>query len=182
MRTSMKIIPLLVLFAVAAWAQKVHYNYDRSADFAAYRTYNWVTMPSATAVDQLTDQDIRRAIEEQLAEKGLVRVEENPDLLVGYQLTVREQQQIETWGDVSPWGWGPAWGGWWGPGWATTTITTVPIGTIVVDMYDPARHQLVWRGVETRTLTFSDNPEKNYKKIQKGMAKLFKHYPPEEKG
>lgn len=169
----MKVTPLLAFFAVAAWAQQVQYNYDRSADFSKYHTYNW--MPSATNVDQLTDQEIRRAIENQLAEKGLVRVENNPDLLVGYQLTIREQQQIETWGDTA---WGP---GWRRPGWATTTVTSVPVGTIVVDMYDPARHQLLWRGVGTKTLSSDSDPDKRAKRLEKGMAKLFKHYPPEEK-
>ncbi len=173
MRVSVKAIPLLVSFAIAAWAQEVRYDYDRTADFSKYRTYNWI--PSRTTVDQLTDQEIRRAVDKQLAEKGLVRVEQNPDLLVDYQFTVREQQQIETWGD-------PAWGpGWRSPTWATTTVTSVPVGTIVVDIFEPARRQLVWRGVGTRTIDPSGDPEKRAKRLDKGMAKLFKNYPPKEK-
>ncbi len=170
MGTFVKVIPLFVFFAAVMWAQEVRYDYDRNADFSAYHTYNW--MPGRTPVDQLTDQEIRRAIDKQLAEKGLVRVDQNPDLLVAYQLTVREQQQIETWGDT---GWG-----WRGPGWATTTVTSVPVGTLVVDMYDPARRQLVWRGVGTKTIETSGDPQKRAKRLDKSMAKLLKHYPPEE--
>ncbi len=165
MRSFMKMIPLLLLIAAAAWAQEVRYNYDRSADFSNYHTYAWA--PSPANVDQLTDQEIRGAIDKQLAEKGLVRVTENPDLLVRYQLTVTEEPQFETWGQ---------------PGWATTTVTAIPVGTLVVDMYDPARQQLVWRGVATKTLSSSSNPDKRMKKLDKTMDKLFKHYPPEEKG
>lgn len=169
MRTCVKLLPLLAVLTVAAWAQKVQYDFDRSANFQAYRTYSW--MPQATTVDQLTDQSIRSAIDRELADKGLVRVDQNPDLLVGYQLTVREQQEIQTWGDA---GWG-----WRSPGWATTTVTEVPVGSLVVDLYDPARQQLVFRTVGTKTLDTNASPEKREKNLDKALDKMFKHYPPE---
>lgn len=171
MKSCMKLLPLLVILAVGVWAQKVSYNYDSSADFSAYHTYSW--MPQAATVDQLTDQQIKQAIDAQLAQKGLVRVEQNPDLLVGYQLAVKQEQRIQTYGDA---GWG-----WRGPGWATTTVTSVPVGTIVVDLYDPARHQLVWRAVATKTIDTNASPEKRNKNLNKAMEKMFTHYPPERK-
>ena len=59
----------LLCLATAALAQDVHYNYDRSANFGAYRTYTWVDLKSGRAGNQLMDQNIRRAIDEQLAAK-----------------------------------------------------------------------------------------------------------------
>jgi hypothetical protein len=39
-----------------------------------------------------------------------------------------------------------------GWGMQTMTTSTVNIGTLVIDLYDPARKMLVWRGQGTKTL------------------------------
>ena len=37
---------------------------------------------------------------------------------------------------------------------------------------------LVWRGVASKTLDLSTDPDKNYRTLEKAVAKLFKNYPP----
>ena len=49
----------------------------------------------------------------------------------------------------------------------------------MVDLYDPARKQLVWRGEASKTIDVKRDPDKNYKNLQKAMAKLFRKYPPQ---
>jgi hypothetical protein len=49
---------------------------------------------------------------------------------------------------------------------------------LLIDLYDPARKQLVWRGDATKTIDIKREPDKNYRNLQKAMAKLFKNYPP----
>jgi len=49
----------------------------------------------------------------------------------------------------------------------------------VVDLYDPAKKQLIWRGDATKTIDIKRDPDKNYRNLQKAMAKLFKNYPPQ---
>lgn len=173
MRLLAYLLPAALCLSGAASAQKVTYNYDRGADFSRYRTYRWVQIPGTQAPDQLLDQQIRRAVDEELAQKGLVQSDASPSLLVAYQISVRPQQEVQTWGDAFPWGWGP--------GMTQTTISTVEVGTLVLDMYDPALRQLVWRGSATKTIDPSSNPDKNYRNLQKTVDKLLKHYPPEEK-
>jgi hypothetical protein len=56
-----------------------------------------------------------------------------------------------------------------------------PVGTLVVGLYDPARKQLIWRGDATKTIDLKKDPDKNYKNLQKAMAKLFENYPPGRK-
>jgi Domain of unknown function (DUF4136) len=63
-------IQALMALAIFAHGQDVHYNYDRSADFASYKTYQWVELPNQVS-DQLIDRDVKRSIDEQLAQKGL---------------------------------------------------------------------------------------------------------------
>jgi len=77
-----------LLMAVCAYGQDVHYNYDRSANFAAYRTYQWVDIPGGKVPDPLIHRAIMQAAEEQLALKGLTKVENNPDLYIAYQVVI----------------------------------------------------------------------------------------------
>ena len=167
------------LFLVAgAYGQDVHYNYDRGANFAAYKTYQWVDLPGGVP-DQLIDRDIKRSIDEQLAQKGLTRVEKDADLYVGYQAVIDMEKGI----NLSGWGTrgGPGGLGGWGgldSGTLTGQTSTIPVGILLVDLFDPAKKQLIWRGDASKTLDLKKDPDKNYKNLQKAMTKLFKNYPP----
>jgi hypothetical protein len=71
-------------------------------------------------------------------------------------------------------------GGRWAGGMATAQQSTISIGTLVLDMYDPATKQLVWTGNATKTLDPSSNQEKNQKNLNKAMQKLLKNFPPKQ--
>ncbi len=60
----------------------------------------------------------------------------------------------------------------------TTILSRAHVGTLLIDLYDPARQQLVWRGDGTKTIDLTKYPDKSYRTLQKSMAKLFKNYPP----
>ena len=203
------VLPALLFMVVCAYGQDVHYNYDRSANFGSYKTYSWVDLSKAQASsglpnppaglpalparspvggsnisdDQLLDQDIKRAVDAQLAGKGLTKVEQGGDLLVGYQAQVNEEKSINLFG--SGWGGGPWGGGWggWGGGMSSMSVqgqtSTIPIGTLVVGLYDPARKQVIWRGDASKTVYLKKDPNKNYQQLEKAMVKLFKNYPPQ---
>jgi len=176
-------LPALLFLVACAYGQDVHYNYDRGANFAAYKTYQWVDLPGpgGAVSDQLIDQSIKRAVDEQLAQKSLTRVDKGADLHVGYHAIVREGKSINlsAFGNGGgPWGWGSGWGGW-SSGSVTGQTSTIAVGTLLIDLYDPARKQLVWRGDGTKTIDIKKNPDKNYRNLQKAMAKLFKNYPPQ---
>ena len=64
------LLTAFLFMAACAYGQDVHYNYDRSANFAAYKTYQWVEIPGGSVPDQLIDQAIKRAADEQLAQKS----------------------------------------------------------------------------------------------------------------
>jgi hypothetical protein len=48
----------------------------------------------------------------------------------------------------------------------------------MIGLFDPATKQLVWRGSAAKTLDIKKDPDKNYRNLEKAMAKLFKNYPP----
>ena len=160
---------------VAAFAQDVQFDYNRSANFSAYKTYNWIDYRRVDPGDQLLDQDIKRAVDAQLAGKGLRRVESGGDLVVGYQAGISQEKEFDSIG-------GGGWGGWGGPfgfgGNTRVTTSTIDIGKLTIGLFDPASKQLVWRGAASKTLNISKDPDKNYRNLEKAMAKLFRNYPP----
>ncbi len=165
----------------AAYGQDTHYNYDRGANFASYKTYQWVDIPGGAVPDQLINRDIKRAIDEQLAQKGLVPVEKDADLYIGYQAIISLEKSVNLWGSSNNvGGLGPLGGGL-RTGDVQGQTSTIPVGILVVDLYDIGRKQLIWRGDASKTIDLNRDPDKNYKNLQKAMAKLFKNYPPRSK-
>jgi hypothetical protein len=67
--TNTSVLSAFLFLVACAYGQDVHYNYDRGANFLAYKTYQWVDLPGRVP-DQLIDRDIMRSIDEQLAQKG----------------------------------------------------------------------------------------------------------------
>lgn len=164
---------LVPLLAISASAQDVRYNFAGDVDFSKYRTFKWVQIKGADQIDQITDGQLKSAVDEELAKKGLHRTEaETADLFVGYQVTLNQEKEITSYD--SGWGYGGGWGG----GFSSATTSTIVIGQVDLDMYDPAAKKLVWRGAATKTLDMKAKPEKRQKNLRKGAAKLLKNYPP----
>jgi hypothetical protein len=68
-------------------------------------------------------------------------------------------------------------GGWrWGGGMATTTVDHIRVGQLIIDIGDPKTKKLLW--VATSSDTLADNPDKNKKKLDKALQKIFKNFPP----
>jgi hypothetical protein len=164
----------LVCLSVAAFAQEVQFDYDRSANFNAYKTYQWVDHKAVQVGDQILDQEIKRAVDAQLAGKGMRRVESGGDLLVGYQAAISQEKQFDSFGWGEPHLLGP-WGNW---GNTRVTSSSIDVGKLVIGLFDPTTKQLVWRGSASKTLDIKKDPDKNYRNLEKAMAKLFRNYPP----
>ena len=179
--------PALVLALVAcsvAFAQDVRTNYMPGTDFSKFHTYTWVNhLQGVPAVgghpDQILDAQVKEAINSQMVAKGFTKVEDGSkaDLLLGYQLAIDQQKQINGFGDnFGGWGgWGP-WGGNFGTFSASTSSNY--IGTFVVGMYDPGVKKLVWIGAAQHAIEPSKKQEKNQQRLNKGAQKLLKDFPP----
>lgn len=178
----LRIVVPLSLMAICGFAQDIRYNFDRSADFTKFRTFKWVQIKDSHAVDQLTDQQLKSAIEAELAKKGLVKAQgDDADLWIAYQVAIAQEKEFSSYS--TDFGYGAGWGrGWYGGGMGSTMTSgqtsTIHIGEVGVDMYDPATKKLVWRGSATKELDPKAKPDKRQKNITKGTAKLFKNYPP----
>jgi len=167
---------LFLITASSAIAQDVRYNFDKDTDFANFKTYKWVDMKDAPKVDSLVDKDIKDSVNAKLAEKGLTLSEsDTADLYVAYQAGVGSEKQFTSYS--SGWGYGPGWysGGWYNGGGGMTTgqTSTIYTGQLVLDMYDSKNHDLVWRGVVSKTIDPEAKPEKQQKNLDKAVGKLL---------
>jgi hypothetical protein len=167
------LIGLTLFFVGNASAQQVKTDYDRSTNFAQYKSYSWEHVKTQ---DPLDVDRIKGAVNTALAAKGLTQVDSGGDVsIVAVEIT-RNQQTLNTFYDGfgGGWGWRRFGGG--GLGEATTTTETYKVGTVVVDLFDTKSKQLIWRGTESDTL--SNNSNKNIKNLDKGVEKMFKQFPP----
>ena len=63
----------LALMTTAARAQDVGFNAMPGIDFAKYKTYAWVQIQGEKYPDDITDTQIKTAIDSQLGAKGLTK-------------------------------------------------------------------------------------------------------------
>ena len=172
-KVMLALVGLTLVFAGMASAQQVKTDYDRSANFALYKTYSWEHVETK---DPLTVDRIKHAVNSVLAARGWTLVNSGADVAVVAMEITRDQQTLNTFYDGlgGGWGWRRFGGG--GFGEATTTTDTYKVGTVVVDLFDTKTKQLIWRGAASDTL--SDNSDKNIKNLNEGVDKMFKHFPP----
>jgi hypothetical protein len=162
-------IGLMLLFAGRSSAADVKTDYDRNTNFAQYKTYSWERVETR---DPLMVDRIKSAVNGSLAAKGLTEVPTGGDLSIVAIEVTHSQQTLDTF--YNNFGGGRRFGGF---GDATTTTETYRVGTLVVDLSDPATKKLVWRGSASDTL--SDKSEKNIDNLDKGVVKMFKKFPPD---
>jgi hypothetical protein len=171
-----------LLVPALLYAQKTTYDYNKEADFASFKTYQ---MKDGTKVGQpLIDDRIVNAIEAALASKGFTKASATPDVVVVYHVAFDKEKDISTFssgygGGYGPYGYG--WGGGWGGGTTSTTVRDIVIGTLVIDMADVKKNQIAWRGMGTKEVNTTANPEKRDKSITNAVNKIFKNYPPKIK-
>jgi hypothetical protein len=151
-------------------AQKVRVDFDHACDFSRYQTYEWLPSPKVDFLNQLMQSRLIGFIEEVLAAKRLRRVETGGDLLVNFQMNVRQEKIYTTLTNGFAWDWG------WGSEIATTTEQVITLGTLTVDVVDSHGNRLVFEGVSTAPI--SSKPAHNTKRLAKVVSEIFEKYPP----
>jgi hypothetical protein len=160
----------LVLFSFPSMAQNVETDYDHAVDFSQLHTYTWGHVHSD---DPFFEQRVKDAVDHELQSKGWQEVPTGGDVTITAVAVKRHQTEYNTFYT----GLGPHWG-WrgWGTGMATTNVERVPIGTLIIDLYDTNTENLIWRGEAHSQL--SDKPDKDTKKVEKAVEKMFDKFPP----
>jgi len=170
-RSVIVILFLLVLLAACS-SMKVAVNYDRQADFKAYRTFCMIP-PRADrpgpAGRPLFNREVLNEIKTILEKKGLTEVSdrESADLAVHFYAMVQNRR------DFVP----PAYRvGRWGRVWAVRPgrVVRYKEGTLIIDMEDRAKKELVWEG-EGKDILDRTDPSKN---LIEAVGKVLESFPP----
>ena len=158
---------LASLVAGCAPSITVRTDYHPGTNFSAYRT---VTISDTkTELDPFIAERIRRAVESQLATKGISRVPSDGDLSVHAHVRMRTDTTVSTWS--GGWGYGYYGGN-------QVDVRNVRVGTLVVDLVDRTKGEAVWRGIAEGTVDQSATPQQSEEHINAAVAKMFMEFPP----
>jgi len=161
-----------------AFAQKVSLKYDKSADFAKFKTYAWV--PGMPVADPTLDLYIKGAVDGMLAKKAMHKAApEQADLFLTYHAATdgdvnanafQDPTSITT-GTALPgqtiWDSGPAMG---------ASAGFIRKGTLSFEMFDRSQHRLVWSS--RASVKLKEKRGERLDQLDQSMIKIFKGYPP----
>ena len=173
---------IFVLAVASVWAQKVETGYDKSTDFSRYKTFAWIpsTVPATNPVLATL---INAGIEHELTQKGLRKVDSDPDLLVksyGGATEVAGGFAAEDPNYTASGGAPMPGDNMWVGSLPPTPVPQVMQGSITVDLIDARQKHLVWRGTAKGKMDY-DKREKLLDQANKAVSEIFKKYPPPTK-
>ena len=173
----MKTLKLLsvvgIFFLISCSSVRVNADYDKKANFSAYKSYAY--FKSGIDKAEISDLDKKRilyAIDDVMATKGFAK-SETPDLLIS--IFTKEREVVDVYQNYGfGWGWG------WGPGWGMgySRAITTPEGTLFIDIIDAKTKELIWQGQGTGYL--SSNTDKKEERIKEFVSKILEQYPPQQ--
>lgn len=173
----MKTLKLLsvvgIFFLISCSSVRVNADYDKKANFSAYKSYAY--FKSGIDKAEISDLDKKRilyAIDDAMATKGFTK-SETPDLLIS--IFTKEREVVDVYQNYGfGWGWG------WGPGWGMgySRAITTPEGTLFIDIIDAKTKELIWQGQGTGYL--SSNTDKKEERIKEFVSKILEQYPPQQ--
>jgi hypothetical protein len=159
----------------------VRADYDKSADFGKYRTYGFVTHAGTDQADfrSLATQMLQNAASREMESRGYTRAE-NPDLVINFTGKLEEKVDVES--TPAPY-YGPGWGyrGWYGApygGWGGTEVTTrrYNVGTLIMDVVDRDKRQVVFQGGISGVVT-KEMQQNREASINAAVGHVFSKYP-----
>ena len=141
-------------------AFNVQTEYDRKAEFAKYRTYDFISaVPGQEQAPSVRNPMVRSwitaAVQRELALKGCTKAPTGvePDFLVAYHGWGKQRVEVSQYGyGYVP---GPYYYGGYAGGGVVTDVREYVEGTFVLDFVDNQSKLLVWRGTASGTLASS---------------------------
>ncbi len=183
-KTTAASLVALVLAVGCSPSIKVASDYNPEADFNSLHTFAWLPVPPARTGDPRADSSIlagrvRRATVADLKSKGYREVAPTakPDFFVHYQAAVDDKVSVRS----TPNYYG--YHGWWGAPMAMGSSTTVhqyEMGSLIIDIIDRERDDLIWRGSGQAKLQKNDTrtSAERDKAMTEAVTEILKGFPP----
>jgi hypothetical protein len=153
-------------------------DYNPGTDFISYNTfsiYDGVIKDSQLESAPLVKKRVLEAITNEMQKKGLTITDSsNASLIIFAQAGTAEKM------NVTDYGYG--YGGWWGPNpyGRDIDVSYYTEASLIIDLVDNTKKELVWRGIGTGVVQQSGTPEERQQRIDEAVAKILSQYPPVE--
>jgi hypothetical protein len=172
MKILLKAFIFAILTSCATTPRSVVIDYDQDARFSDYLTYYWSDEILSESVSQplfynsLIKKRIKSAIQQEMDGRGYVLEEYNPDLFINAHMIVEEKTEMQNY-SVSPYRF-----------YYPDNIRTINYkeGTLVIDLIDRDRRQLVWQGYYKGSFVDAKTPEDRSRAIRDAVSLIFQKY------
>jgi hypothetical protein len=170
-----------LLLASCATGPKVSADYDRSADFSAYRTFGFFEQlgTDTAGYESLITQTLKSAARREMEARGYRYAEGGADLLINFNAKLAQQTRVTQTPAPMPmyYGYRRGFYGGWGPSYGYEThVDQYVEGTLNIDVVDSKRKQLVWEGVAVGRVK-DRAAEERQAAINAAVAEIFLKYP-----
>jgi len=168
---SVVVLVSVMIFTACSSPFSIISDYDKGADFSKYTTYSY--LPGSDSLMGPGSSRIKSYTEEYMNLLGYKKVTENPDLFISVNGQVQQKMGVSTQNS----GYNGYYGGYYGGynGWDSYTTTYVyNQTTIVIDLVDVRKHQLVWQGAATGEF---DQYSMKDSQMHKMVDEIFGKYP-----
>ena len=175
----MKIFSLFIISAIAlsSCSETIRTVFDQQKDFSQYKTYCWMDGCEFkfAGPGYIKDPDlhskIEKAIVEELKSKGLVKDDNNPDLIIGVTVAFQDETAIVYHrSEQNPY---------FAPVEGEREEIKYLKGSLVIGMADKKDSKMVWESLASRYMEL--NPDLSEENIRKGIKRILRDYPPKRK-
>ena len=183
-----RILIVAMLISIGACSNfSVNTDYVMAHDFADYQVYQW--HPSGPPqTDHLNrvggdifHQRLLRLTDNKLTAKGFSRGD-TPQFYINYSVVTQEQIAVNNYTPAgfygTSWGWPYGWGYGYSMAYTDTQVRYYTQGTVIIDIIDAAKNELVWRGSAQRKLRSASTAEQNEADLSELLDVILANFPP----
>ncbi|HEX9253088.1 MAG TPA: DUF4136 domain-containing protein [Ignavibacteriaceae bacterium] len=149
----------------------VNQDYDPGYDFSKLKTFGFLPIPKEAGIDQINANRFGDAIKNELTAKGYT-VSDKADFGVALLFGKQTKTNITSYG----YGYGPYWGRYGGT--SNVDVSQYDEGTLIIDVIDMAKKELVWRGTGTGAIDPNATVEERTANINSAVAQILAQFPP----
>jgi len=174
----MKKLPLILLLLLllnSCYTVQVNYDYERKANFEAYKTYDYYS-DMDTGLSALDTRRLLNAMDAEMKAKGF-ELSANPDFLIDIKSDEFREAQNSNVG-IGMGGTGRTLGG--------GVSVGIPLGNnrlsrqIIIEFVDENKMGLFWQAVSESAYNPNSKPETREAQFQKIVSKVLEAYPPKQ--
>lgn len=178
---------LLITMAACSTQLRVATDYDVSYGFAAVKTYAWLPdsdkkMPDPHMDNSLMHQRLHRAVDQQMAAQGYEKVAlEKADVLITYHLSSNQKLSVKSY--HNHFGYYPchhcfnSFHGGFHHG-NDVEVKQYRSGSFMIDIIEPAKRELLWRGISERRLPGEVTPQQRDQFVNETVTAIINRFPP----